>query len=126
MYVSQTTGEHTVSVRGLAFARTALAQTSAVNRHTLEFDCAAIVIGLLAGVAGASTTLFLHPIEHLAGCYSFGSLLQDASGRSPVRRAVRPMIGGVLAGCAWLVRDAALVCCHCRRPSLPATTSTLN
>jgi hypothetical protein len=36
-----------------------------VARRTVEFGCAIVIIGLLAGVAGAATTLLLHAIEHL-------------------------------------------------------------
>ncbi|HMZ14358.1 MAG TPA: chloride ion channel protein, partial [Mycobacterium sp.] len=46
-----------------------------MSRRTLEFGCAVMVIGLLAGVAGAMTTVVLHGIEHLTYHYSFGSLL---------------------------------------------------
>lgn len=60
-----------------------------------------MVIGLLAGVAGAMTTVVLHAIEHLTYHYSFGSLLDGVTGSSPVRRAVGPMIGGALAGFGW-------------------------
>jgi len=62
-----------------------------VNRRNLEFGCAVMVIGLLAGVAGAATTLLLHAVEHLTYHYSFGTLLDGVTGSSPVRRAVGPM-----------------------------------
>jgi chloride channel protein, CIC family len=76
-----------------------------VSRRKLEFGYPEIVIGVSAGVAGASTTLLLHAIEHLTCRYSFGSLLQGVTGSSRVSRAVGPMIGGMLAGCGWrLVR----------------------
>lgn len=73
----------------------------AVSRRTLEFGCAVMVIGLLAGVAGATTTILLHAIQHVTYHYSFGTLLDGVTGSSPVRRAVGPMIGGALAGCGW-------------------------
>jgi len=72
-----------------------------VSRRTLEFVCAIIIVGLLAGVAGAATTLLLHAIEHLTYHYSFGTLLSGVGGSSPVRRAVGPMVGGALAGFGW-------------------------
>ncbi|OBG92330.1 chloride ion channel protein [Mycobacterium sp. E136] len=72
-----------------------------MSRRTVEFGCAIVIIGLLAGVAGAATTLLLHGVEHLTYHYSFGSLLTGVGGSSPTRRAVGPMIGGALAGCGW-------------------------
>ena len=47
--------------------------------HALEFACAVVIIGLLAGVAGAATTLLLHGIEHLTYHYSFGTSARAAS-----------------------------------------------
>ena len=44
-------------------------------------------MGLLAGVAGAATTLLLHAIEHLTYRYDFGTLLTGVGNSSPVRRA---------------------------------------
>lgn len=72
-----------------------------MTRRTVEYGCAVVVIGLLAGVAGAATTLLLHWVEHLVYHYSFGTLLTGVGGSSPVRRAVGPMIGGALAGFGW-------------------------
>ena len=87
-----------------------------MTRRTLEFGCAVIVIGLLAGVAGAATTLLLHQVEHLTYHYTFGSLLEGVAGSSPLRRALGPMVGGTLAGCGWwLLRHRTTV------PSLAAT-----
>lgn len=81
----------------------------------MEFGCAVMIVGLLAGVAGAATTLLLHGVEHLTYHYSFGTLLTGVGGSSPVRRALGPMIGGALAGCGWwLLRRRAEV------PSLSA------
>ncbi len=75
-----------------------------------------VLIGLLAGVAGALTTVALHAVEHLVYHYSFGTLLSGVGGSSPVRRAVGPMVGGALAGAGWwLLRRRADV------PSLSAT-----
>jgi len=72
-----------------------------VTRRTVEYGCAVVVIGLLAGVAGAATTLLLHWVEHLVYHYSFGTLLTGVGGSGPVRRAVGPMVGGALAGFGW-------------------------
>ena len=72
-----------------------------VNRRDLEFSCAVIAVGLLAGLAGAATTLLLHAVEHLTFHYSFGSLLDGVTGSSPVRRALGPTVGGALAGLGW-------------------------
>jgi H+/Cl- antiporter ClcA len=72
-----------------------------VTRRTVEFGCAVVIIGLLAGVAGAATTLLLHGVEHLTYHYSFGTLLTGVGGSSPVRRALGPMTGGALAGFGW-------------------------
>ncbi len=67
----------------------------------MEFGCAIVIIGLLAGVAGAVTTLALHAIEHATYRYSFGTLLSGVQESGPVRRAVGPMLGGALAGLGW-------------------------
>jgi H+/Cl- antiporter ClcA len=72
-----------------------------VSRRAVEFGCAIVIVGLLAGAAGAATTLLLHAIEHLTYHYTFGTLLSGVGGSSPVRRAVGPMIGGALAGFGW-------------------------
>jgi H+/Cl- antiporter ClcA len=88
-----------------------------VGRRTVEFGCAIVIIGLLAGVAGAATTLLLHAIEHLTYHYTFGSLLSGVGGSSPVRRAVGPMIGGALAGCGWWILR--------RRTEVPGLTETI-
>lgn len=77
-----------------------------------------MVIGLLAGIAGAATTLVLHAVEHLTFHYSFGTLLEGVSHSSPVRRAVGPMIGGALAGLGWwLLR---------RRTRVPSLNDAIN
>jgi H+/Cl- antiporter ClcA len=88
-----------------------------VARRTLEYACAVLVMGLLAGVAGAATTLALHAIEHLTYHYSFGTLLTGVGDSSPVRRAVGPMVGGALAGFGWwLLR---------RRGDVPGLSATI-
>jgi H+/Cl- antiporter ClcA len=89
-----------------------------VNRRDLEFGCAVMAIGVLAGLAGAATTLVLHAVEHLTYHYSFGTLLDGVTGSSPVRRAVGPTIGGALAALGWwLLR---------RRTRVPALTDAIN
>lgn len=77
-----------------------------------------VIVGLVAGVAGAATTLLLHGVEHLTYHYSFGSLLGGVEGSDPVRRAVGPMIGGALAGCGWWALR--------RRRDVPPLSNTLN
>jgi H+/Cl- antiporter ClcA len=72
-----------------------------VSRRAVEFGCAIVIVGLLAGLAGAATTQLLHAVEHLTYHYTFGTLLSGVGGSSPVRRAVGPMIGGALAGFGW-------------------------
>ncbi|ORV94645.1 chloride ion channel protein [Mycobacterium kubicae] len=85
-------------------------------RRNLDFFCAIVIVGLLAGVAGLATTVVLRFVEHLTYHYTFGPLLDGITGSSPVRRAVGPMIGGALAGLGWwLLRRRADV------PPLAAT-----
>ncbi len=72
-----------------------------MGRRNVDFFCAVVIVGLLAGVAGLATTLLLRSIEHLTYHYTFGSLLQGVAGSSPVRRALGPMVGGALAGLGW-------------------------
>ncbi|BBY52036.1 chloride channel protein [Mycolicibacterium arabiense] len=89
-----------------------------MSRRTAEYSCAIVIVGLLAGAAGAATTLLLHAVEHLTYHYSFGSLLTGVGDSSPVRRAVGPMVGGALAGLGWwALRRGGDV------PSLSATIS---
>ena len=72
-----------------------------MRSRNVDFLCAVIIVGLLAGVAGLSTTLLLRALEHLTYHYAFGSLLEGVTGSSPVRRALGPMVGGALAGLGW-------------------------
>jgi len=74
-----------------------------MGRRNLDFFCAVLIVGLMAGVAGLCTTLLLHYFEHLTYRYTFGSLLQGVAGSSPVRRALGPMVGGALAGLGWWI-----------------------
>ncbi|NVN49636.1 chloride channel protein [Mycolicibacterium hippocampi] len=87
-----------------------------MTRRTVEFGCAIVVVGLLAGVAGAATTLLLHAVEHITYHYSFGTLLTGVENSEHLRRALGPMVGGALAGCGWwLLRR------RCEVPSLSVT-----
>lgn len=72
-----------------------------MTRRHIEFTGAVLIIGLVAGVAGASTTVFLDFVEHVTYHYSFGSMLDGVSDSSHLRQAIGPMIGGALAGCGW-------------------------
>lgn len=71
------------------------------SRRELDFFCAVVVSGLLAGLAGLATTVALRSVEHLTYHYTFGSLLDGITGSSPVRRAVGPMVGAALAALGW-------------------------
>jgi chloride channel protein, CIC family len=70
-------------------------------RRNLDFFCAVLIVGLLAGAAGLATTAVLRYVEHLTYHYSFGALLAGITGSSPVRRALGPVVGGALAGFGW-------------------------
>ncbi|VEG57261.1 chloride channel protein EriC [Mycolicibacterium aurum] len=89
-----------------------------MTRRAVQFGCAVVVVGLLAGVAGAATTLLLHGVEHLTYHYDFGTLLSGVESSSPVRRAVGPMLGGALAGWGWWALRR-----RCEVPPLSATLS---
>jgi H+/Cl- antiporter ClcA len=81
-----------------------------LTRRSLDFGCAVIIVGLLAGVAGLATTLLLRSVEHLTYHYAFGTLLAGVTGSSSIRRAVGPLIGGALAGlCWWVLRRKTTV-----------------
>lgn len=89
-----------------------------MERREVEFGCAVVLIGLLAGVAGGLTTVLLHAVEHLTFHYSFGSLLDGVTGSNPVRRALGPTVGGALAGLGWwLLR---------RRTTVPGLTDAID
>jgi len=90
-----------------------------VSRRAIEYGCAIIVIGLLAGLAGVATTLLLHAVEHLTYHYTFGDLLAGVTDASPVRRALGPMIGGALAGLGWWALRR-----HTEIPTLTATIAS--
>jgi H+/Cl- antiporter ClcA len=87
-----------------------------IRRH-IDYVCAVLLIGLLAGVAGAMTTVLLHWVEHLTFHYSFGSLLDGVTNSSHLRRTLGPMLGGALAGAGWwLLR---------RRSEVPGLTEAI-
>ncbi|MDD4866381.1 MAG: chloride channel protein [Mycobacterium sp.] len=93
-------------------------RTDAAGRHgNLEFFCATVIVGLLAGAAGLSTSVVLRFVEHLTYHYAFGTLLAGITGSSPVRRALGPMVGAALAAVGWwLLR---------RRTPVPALAETI-
>jgi H+/Cl- antiporter ClcA len=74
---------------------------SPASRRNLDFACAVVIVGLLAGVAGLATTALLRFVEHLTYHYTFGTLLAGVTASSAARRAVGPMIGGALTGFGW-------------------------
>jgi H+/Cl- antiporter ClcA len=74
-----------------------------MRSRNVDFLCAVIIVGLLAGLAGLATTSLLRLVEHLTYHYTFGSLLDAVTASSPIRRAVGPTIGGALAGLGWWI-----------------------
>ncbi|MBO0679566.1 chloride channel protein [Mycolicibacterium sp. S2-37] len=89
-----------------------------MSRRNLEFSCAVLLIGIIAGLAGMATTLLLHAVEHLAYAYSFGTLLDGVDSSSPVRRVLAPTIGGALAGLGWWMLR--------RRTAVPELAGTIS
>lgn len=71
------------------------------QRGNVDFFCAVIIVGLLAGVAGLATTFVLRAVQHATYHYSFGALLAGVAASSPIRRVVGPMVGAALAGLGW-------------------------
>ncbi|BBY23251.1 hypothetical protein MSTO_34560 [Mycobacterium stomatepiae] len=76
---------------------------AASSGRNVDFFCAVVIVGLLAGVAGLSTTFVLRFVEHLTYNYGFGTLLAGVAGSSPVRRVLGPMVGAGLAGLGWWI-----------------------
>jgi H+/Cl- antiporter ClcA len=74
-----------------------------ISGRNVDFFCAVVIVGLLAGVAGLSTTFVLRFVQHLTYNYSFGTLLAGVTGSSPVRRVLGPMVGAALAGAGWWI-----------------------
>jgi H+/Cl- antiporter ClcA len=88
-----------------------------LNRSNLDFACAVVIVGLLAGVAGLATTVLLRFVEHLTYDYAIGSLLAGVTASSPVRRAVGPLVGGALTGFGWWILR--------RRTDVPSLAKTI-
>lgn len=76
---------------------------AAPSGRNLDFFCAVVIVGLLAGVAGLSTTFVLRFVQHLTYHYSFGTMLTGVTASSPVRRVLGPMAGAALAGVGWWI-----------------------
>lgn len=74
---------------------------ASTSGRNVDFFCAAVIVGLLAGVAGLSTTFVLRFVPHLIFNYSFGTLPAVLSAGSPVREVLGPMVGAALAGLGW-------------------------
>jgi H+/Cl- antiporter ClcA len=72
-------------------------------RRNLDFFCAVLIVGLLAGVAGLAATVLLRFVEHFTYHYSFGTLLTGITNSSRVRRILGPMAGAALAGFGWWI-----------------------
>lgn len=79
-------------------------------RPNLDFFCAVVIVGLLAGVAGIATTFVLRFVQHATYHYTFGAMLAGVAASGRARQVVGPMIGGALAGTGWwLLRRRAAV-----------------
>jgi H+/Cl- antiporter ClcA len=76
---------------------------ASTSGRNLDFFCAVVIVGVLAGIAGLSTTFVLRFVQHLTYNYSFGTLLAGVTGSSPVRRVLGPMVGAALAALGWWV-----------------------
>ena len=86
-------------------------------RPNLDFFCAVVIVGILAGLAGIATTVVLRFVQHATYHYTFGALLAGVSASSPIRRVVGPMIGAALAGLGWWILR--------RRTEVPPLASTI-
>ena len=76
-----------------------------------------VVVGVLAGVAGAATTVFLDFIAHLTYHYRIGTMLDGVADATSIRKVFGPMVGGALAGLGWwLLR---------RRTSVPSVDESI-
>ncbi|WP_445162465.1 chloride channel protein [Mycobacterium sp. Dal123C01] len=76
---------------------------ASTSGRNLDFFCAVVIVGVLAGIAGLSTTFVLRFVQHLTYHYSFGTLLAGVTGSSPVRRVLGPMVGAALAAMGWWI-----------------------
>jgi H+/Cl- antiporter ClcA len=86
-------------------------------RPNLDFFCAVVIVGILAGLAGIATTFVLRFVQHATYHYTFGALLAGVTASSPIRRAVGPIIGAALAGLGWWILR--------RRTEVPPLASTI-
>ena len=86
-------------------------------RPNLDFFCAVVIVGILAGLAGIATTFVLRFVQHATYHYTFGALLAGITASSPIRRAVGPVIGAALAGLGWWILR--------RRTEVPPLASTI-
>jgi len=86
-------------------------------RPNLDFFCAVVIVGILAGLAGTATTFVLRFVQHATYHYTFGALLAGVTASSPIRRAVGPVIGAALAGLGWWILR--------RRTEVPPLASTI-
>jgi len=71
------------------------------SQRYLIFAAAILVTGVVAGVAGASTTLLLRAIEHLTYGYTQGPMLIGVKLAPTMRRLIGPALGCALAGLGW-------------------------
>lgn len=79
-------------------------------RPLLAFASAILVTGVLSGLVGASVTVVVRAVQHLAYGYSQGPLLLGVMAASPVRRLLGPAVGCAVAGLGWwLLRRGAPV-----------------
>jgi H+/Cl- antiporter ClcA len=76
---------------------------ASTSGRNFDFFCAVVIVGVLAGVAGLSTTFVLRFVQHLTYNYSFGTLLAGVTGSSPVRCVLGPMVGAALAALGWWI-----------------------
>ncbi|MDR3657242.1 MAG: chloride channel protein [Mycobacterium sp.] len=94
-----------------------MAPPARLPSRSLDFFCAAVIVGLLAGVAGLATSAVLRFVEHLTYHYTFGTLLVGIAGSSHIRRTFGPMIGGALTACGWWILR--------RRSDIPPLAQTI-
>ena len=94
-----------------------------MRRRNLDFFCAVVIVGVLAGVAGLSTTFVLRFVRTSHLPLHFGILLAGVTGSSPVRRAVGAD-GRCRAGRLWVGGSCAAgpMCAPLAEPS-PATSA---
>ena len=80
------------------------------SQRYLTFAAAILVTGVLAGLAGASTTVLVRAIEHLTYGYTQGPMLVGVRDAPITRRLIGPTLGCSLAGLGWwlLRRNAAV------------------